>query len=97
MNQLLHCALASLAGLALCTPALAQEKVLNLYSSRHYNTDEALYANFTKVTGIKINRIEAGEDPATSISRAGDAYSGRPASPTRSVVRLFRARPRHCL
>jgi iron(III) transport system substrate-binding protein len=40
----------------------AQEKVLNLYSSRHYQTDEALYTNFTKQTGIKINRIEAGED-----------------------------------
>jgi iron(III) transport system substrate-binding protein len=44
-------------------PASAQEKVLNLYSSRHYQTDDALYANFTKQTGIKINRIEAGEDP----------------------------------
>src|SRR5262245_38352927 len=43
-------------------PTLAQEKVLNLYSSRHYETDEALYTNFTKKTGIKINRIEGGED-----------------------------------
>ncbi len=43
--------------------AHAQEKVLNLYSSRHYQTDEALYSNFTKLTGIRINRIEAGEDP----------------------------------
>jgi iron(III) transport system substrate-binding protein len=42
--------------------AQAQEKILNLYSARHYSTDEALYANFTKATGIKINRIEAGED-----------------------------------
>ncbi|MEL6746703.1 MAG: Fe(3+) ABC transporter substrate-binding protein [Pseudomonadota bacterium] len=31
---------------------------LNLYSSRHYDTDERLYANFEKQTGIKINRIE---------------------------------------
>jgi iron(III) transport system substrate-binding protein len=55
--------LAALAALAaLCTNASAQEKVLNLYSSRHYQTDEALYSNFTKQTGIKINRIEAGED-----------------------------------
>src|SRR5688572_23989989 len=43
-------------------PAAAQEKVLNLYSSRHYQTDEALYSGFTKLTGIKVNRIEAGED-----------------------------------
>ncbi len=40
----------------------AQEKVLNLYSARHYQTDESLYANFTRQTGIKINRIEAKED-----------------------------------
>jgi iron(III) transport system substrate-binding protein len=36
---------------------------VNLYSSRHYNTDEKLYENFTKATGIKINRIEADADP----------------------------------
>lgn len=49
-----------------CTMALsanAQERVLNLYSARHYQTDEALYTNFTKATGIRINRIEAGDDP----------------------------------
>jgi iron(III) transport system substrate-binding protein len=45
-----------------CLSAFAQDKVLNLYSARHYQTDEALYANFTKATGIKINRIEAGDE-----------------------------------
>jgi iron(III) transport system substrate-binding protein len=45
------------------TQPRAQEKVLNLYSARHYQTDEALYSNFTKQTGIKINRIEAGDEP----------------------------------
>jgi len=49
--------------LATAPAAHAQQKVLNLYSSRHYQTDEALYANFEKATGIKINRIEAQEDP----------------------------------
>jgi iron(III) transport system substrate-binding protein len=47
----------------LCASAQAQDKVLNLYSARHYDTDEALYANFTKATGIKVNRIEAGDEP----------------------------------
>jgi iron(III) transport system substrate-binding protein len=41
----------------------AQDKVLNLYSARHYQTDEALYGDFTKQTGIKINRIELGDEP----------------------------------
>jgi len=40
----------------------AEENVLNLYSARHYQTDEKLYENFTKQTGIKINRIEGKEE-----------------------------------
>ena len=47
---------------ALAAPASAEDKLLNLYSARHYQTDEALYANFTQQTGIKINRIEGKED-----------------------------------
>ena len=43
---------------AIVAPAMAQEAVLNLYSTRHYQSDEALYANFTRQTGIRINRIE---------------------------------------
>src|SRR5262245_5368846 len=50
------------AGLAVTTLARAQDNVLNLYSARHYQTDEALYANFTKLTGIKINRLDGRED-----------------------------------
>ncbi|WP_151634234.1 Fe(3+) ABC transporter substrate-binding protein [Noviherbaspirillum aerium] len=48
---------------AASSSAVAQENVLNLYSSRHYQTDEQLYSNFTKQTGIKINRIEAEDNP----------------------------------
>jgi iron(III) transport system substrate-binding protein len=48
--------------LAVSFGAVAQEKVLNLYSARHYQTDEKLYENFTRQTGIKINRIEGKED-----------------------------------
>ncbi len=40
----------------------AGSKVLNLYSARHYQTDEALFAGFTRETGIRINRIEAGDE-----------------------------------
>ncbi len=47
---------------ALLANASAEEKVLNLYSARHYQTDDALYANFTRQTGIKINRIEGKEE-----------------------------------
>ena len=42
--------------------APAQGRVLNLYSARHYQTDEALYADFTKTTGIRINRLDGKEE-----------------------------------
>jgi iron(III) transport system substrate-binding protein len=57
--------------------AQAQEKVVNLYSARHYSTDEALYSNFTKATGIKINRIEA--DDAGILARLQAEGSASPA------------------
>ena len=71
--------------------AFAQEKVLNLYSSRHYNTDEALYSNFTKQTGIRINRIEAPEDAL--IERLRNEGSASPADVliTVDAGRLWRA------
>ena len=47
--------------LAAAGAASAQEQVLNLYSARHYSTDEALYSNFTKATGIRINRVDADD------------------------------------
>ncbi len=54
--------IASLIALAISAPALAADQELNLYSARHYKTDEALYKGFTDATGIKINRIEGKED-----------------------------------
>ena len=53
---------AILSSLATASPAFAADTELNVYSARHYQTDEALYGEFTKQTGIKINRIEAKED-----------------------------------
>ncbi len=43
------------------TTSMAQEQTLNIYSARHYPTDEALYTNFTKTTGIKLNRVDADD------------------------------------
>lgn len=66
---------ALLAGTALS--AVAQDKVLNLYSARHYQTDEALYADFTKTTGIKINRIDG--DDAGILARLKSEGAASPA------------------
>ncbi|MEX0608256.1 MAG: Fe(3+) ABC transporter substrate-binding protein [Balneolaceae bacterium] len=38
-----------------------QEEV-NVYSARHYDTDQELYSEFTETTGIEVNLIEGGSD-----------------------------------
>jgi iron(III) transport system substrate-binding protein len=60
MNMTKNTAVA-LSLLALLGTTSAQEQVLNIYSARHYPTDEALYSNFTKATGVKINRVDADD------------------------------------
>jgi iron(III) transport system substrate-binding protein len=77
--------------LALSFGAAAQDKALNLYSSRHYQTDEALYAGFTKATGIKVNRIEAGEDALIERIRNEGARSPADVLVTVDAGRLWRA------
>ena len=70
--------------------ALAQENLLNLYSSRHYQTDESLYSNFSKGTGIKLNRIEAGENPLIERLRNEGANSPADVLVTVDAGRLWR-------
>ncbi|HWP20176.1 MAG TPA: Fe(3+) ABC transporter substrate-binding protein [Burkholderiaceae bacterium] len=79
------------AALAVQLPASAQEKVLNLYSARHYQTDEALYDNFTKATGIKINRVDG--DDAGILARLKSEGQASPADVILLVdaARLWRA------
>ena len=87
IKTLLLCLGACLAG----APAFAQEKVLNLYTARHYQTDDALYANFTKATGIKVNRIEAGEDAIIERIKQEGARSPADVVVTVDAGRLWRA------
>lgn len=80
-----------LASSALSLGATAQERVVNIYSSRHYQTDEALYSGFTKQTGIKVNRIEAGEDALIERLRNEGARSPADVLITVDAGRLWRA------
>jgi len=81
----------AVSALVLAIGAHAQDKVLNLYSSRHYQTDEALYTGFTKLTGIKVNRIEAGEDALIERIRNEGARSPADVLLTVDAGRLWRA------
>jgi iron(III) transport system substrate-binding protein len=76
MKHLLNLVCTTVA-LAACGTASAQQPTLNLYSARHYQTDEALYDNFTKATGIKINRIDA--DDAGILTRLKTEGAASPA------------------
>ena len=77
--------------LAAGAAAFAQQPTLNLYSARHYQTDEALYDNFSKATGIKINRIDA--DDAGILARLKTEGAASPADVILLVdaARLWRA------
>ncbi len=74
MFNLLAIVLSSLLAPTLLAPAAGQEQeVVNVYSSRHYDTDDALYRQFEKETGIKVNLIEGDTDALlTRIQQEGD-------------------------
>jgi iron(III) transport system substrate-binding protein len=76
--------------LPLCSHA-ADPTVLNLYSARHYQTDEALYSNFTRQTGIRINRIEAGDEALLERLRSEGRNSPADVLLLVDAARLWRA------
>ncbi|MFA8387839.1 MAG: extracellular solute-binding protein [Pelagibaca sp.] len=83
--------LALVATTAISTAAYAQGEV-NLYSSRHYDTDERLYSDFTEATGITINRIEGNADELIARMDAEGANSPADVLLTVDTSRLERAK-----
>ncbi|MEO0390561.1 MAG: extracellular solute-binding protein [Pseudomonadota bacterium] len=73
------------------TGALAEGE-LNLYSSRHYDTDERLYSDFEEMTGITINRIEGKADELIARMEAEGANSPADILMTVDTSRLERAK-----
>ena len=49
--------------------------VLNIYSARHYPSDEQLYQGFTKATGIEIRRVDADDAGILARLKAEGAQS----------------------
>ena len=101
MRFRLFCGMAVAAVLAACGGSsddsqapLAEEQteqVVNLYSSRHYDTDLKLYSDFTAATGIKVNRIEAGADELIERIRSEGEFSPADILITVDAGRLWRA------
>ncbi|WP_366554390.1 Fe(3+) ABC transporter substrate-binding protein [Aquibaculum sediminis] len=72
-------------------PAAQAEGELNIYSARHYDSDAALYRDFTEQTGIEINLIEgSGEELVARILNEG-ANSPADVFITVDAGRLWRA------
>ncbi|MEM9161868.1 MAG: Fe(3+) ABC transporter substrate-binding protein [Cyanobacteria bacterium P01_F01_bin.4] len=77
-------------------PAVAQfgrrnRNVVNLYSSRHYDTDESLYESFKEATGIQVNVIEASADQLIERIKSEGANSPADLLMTVDAGRLWRA------
>lgn len=64
---------------------------VNIYSSRHYDTDLALYEDFTEQTGITVNRIEADADALIERIASEGEFSPADLLITVDAGRLWRA------
>ncbi len=90
IHPLARFALVGALAAGLAGPALA-DGVLNLYSARHYDTDEALYAEFEAATGITVNRIEANAEELFERIKAEGANSPADVFLTVDAGRIARA------
>ena len=70
---------------------LTQTRQVNVYSSRHYNTDDELYDGFTRQTGIKVNLIEGKDDELIERIKSEGANSPADILITVDAGRLWRA------
>ncbi|MBE9181721.1 Fe(3+) ABC transporter substrate-binding protein [Oculatella sp. LEGE 06141] len=67
------------------------DAVVNVYSSRHYDTDDSLYQGFTEETGIQVNLIEGKEDELLERIKSEGANSPADLLITVDAGRLWRA------
>ncbi len=67
------------------------ERVMNLYSARHYSADTAVYESFTKKTGIKVNLVESPGDKLIERVKSEGANSPADVIMTVDAGNLWRA------
>ncbi len=72
----------------------AADEVVNVYSARHYDTDDALYEDFTKQTGIKVRLIEGSSEELLARLRLEGARSPADVLITVDAGRLYAAQDR---
>lgn len=89
MRRMLLTTAAVILGIAAQSAHAADE--LNIYSSRHYDTDERLYSDFEDATGITVNRIEGKADELLARMQAEGRNSPADILLTVDTSRLARA------
>lgn len=68
-----------------------EEKVVNIYTDRHYDTDQDLYDKFTEETGITVNVVKAGSDELLERLSTESEDTEADLLVTSDVGRLYRA------
>ncbi|MEP3392845.1 MAG: extracellular solute-binding protein [Litoreibacter sp.] len=91
MNVTTKLALCAAVCIASVSSAFADGEV-NIYSSRHYDTDERLYSDFEEQTGITVNRIEGKGDELIARLQAEGRNSPADIFVTVDTSRLERAK-----
>ena len=95
MNSMLRIPfIASFVAIAACflLPKAGVAKEVTIYSHRHYEADDALYARFTRQTGIKVNIVKASADALLERIKAEGKNSPADVLITADAGRLVRAR-----
>ncbi len=91
MGKMTHGAAFAL-GVGLAAGAsVAGAQTLNLYTARHYDSDEAIYEAFTAETGIEVNVLEGDSDQLIERIRREGAASPADVFMTVDAARLRRA------
>jgi iron(III) transport system substrate-binding protein len=92
-KRLLALALVGMSVLAGCSPSSQDGGAgeVNLYSARHYDTDQELYRRFTEETGVRVNVIDGNADELIARMRAEGANSPADLFVTADAGALWRA------
>jgi len=75
----------------LSLPSVGLAEELNIYTARHYDSDEALYSAFTEETGIEVNTLEGDSDQLIQRIKREGAASPADILMTVDAGRLWRA------
>lgn len=91
MKKILSIIIAAVLAASFVGCAAEEEKVVNIYTDRHYDTDQELYDAFTEETGIVVNVVKAGSDELLERLSTEGEDTEADLLVTSDVGRLYRA------